>query len=200
MSARDTILARVRRACSPAGAPATTGGPSEPVTAYTLGATRAELVDHFCLQAANSGAAVQRLQDRCALQRALFAQCETVPGTVVDEAVLALFPDLVSTSADEAIPCTIARAAAAIAETGTLCLDSGHIASRRLFLCEQLVVLLDEAAILPHPEAFWRRHTPPLPRAIHLVTGPSRTADVEQTIQIGAHGPRTLTILLHPPL
>jgi len=198
VSARDAILDRVRRIS--ASVPAATGAPGEPVVAYALGATPAELVDHFCLQAVKSGATVKRLDDRAALQATLRERCETLPGTLVEESVLAAFPGLVSASGDETIPCTIARAAAAIAETGTLCLDSSQIASRRLFLCEQLVVLLDEAAILPHPEAFWRRHTPPLPRAIHLVTGPSRTADVEQTIQIGAHGPRTLTILLHPPL
>ena len=35
-----------------------------------------------------------------------------------------------------------------------------------------------------------------LPRAINIVSGPSRTADVEQTIQLGAHGPRRLHVLL----
>jgi len=35
-----------------------------------------------------------------------------------------------------------------------------------------------------------------LPRATNIITGPSRTADVEQTIQLGAHGPRRLHVLL----
>jgi len=34
------------------------------------------------------------------------------------------------------------------------------------------------------------------PRTINLVTGPSRTGDIEQTIQLGAHGPRRLHIVL----
>ena len=34
------------------------------------------------------------------------------------------------------------------------------------------------------------------PRAIHLITGPSRTADVEQTIQLGAHGPRQVDCVI----
>jgi L-lactate dehydrogenase complex protein LldG len=35
-----------------------------------------------------------------------------------------------------------------------------------------------------------------LPRTVNMITGPSRTADIEQTIQLGAHGPRRLCILL----
>ena len=35
-----------------------------------------------------------------------------------------------------------------------------------------------------------------MPRALNLITGPSRTADVEQTIQLGAHGPRSVHVIL----
>jgi L-lactate dehydrogenase complex protein LldG len=35
-----------------------------------------------------------------------------------------------------------------------------------------------------------------LPRAVNLVTGPSRTADIEQHIELGAHGPMRLHIVL----
>jgi len=35
-----------------------------------------------------------------------------------------------------------------------------------------------------------------MPRAVNFITGPSRTADVEQTIQLGAHGPRRLHVIL----
>jgi L-lactate dehydrogenase complex protein LldG len=35
-----------------------------------------------------------------------------------------------------------------------------------------------------------------MPRAVNLVSGPSRTADIEQTIQLGAHGPRRLHVVL----
>jgi L-lactate dehydrogenase complex protein LldG len=35
-----------------------------------------------------------------------------------------------------------------------------------------------------------------LPRTVNLITGPSRTGDIEQRIQLGAHGPRRLHIVL----
>jgi L-lactate dehydrogenase complex protein LldG len=36
----------------------------------------------------------------------------------------------------------------------------------------------------------------PLPHTVNLVTGPSRTGDIEQTLELGAHGPKALTILI----
>jgi L-lactate dehydrogenase complex protein LldG len=35
----------------------------------------------------------------------------------------------------------------------------------------------------------------PLPRTVNFVTGPSRTGDIEQRIELGAHGPRRLHIV-----
>jgi L-lactate dehydrogenase complex protein LldG len=35
-----------------------------------------------------------------------------------------------------------------------------------------------------------------MPRTVNLITGPSRTGDIEQTIELGAHGPRRLHIIL----
>ena len=34
------------------------------------------------------------------------------------------------------------------------------------------------------------------PRVINLNTGPSRTADIEQTMELGAHGPRAMHVIL----
>jgi len=91
----------------------------------------------------------------------------------------------------------VSRALAGVAETGTLVLVSGPETPTTLnFLPEHQLVVLDTADILMHLEDVWARLGPSLPRAVNLITGPSRTADVEQTIQLGAHGPRCLHLLL----
>jgi L-lactate dehydrogenase complex protein LldG len=38
-----------------------------------------------------------------------------------------------------------------------------------------------------------------LPRAINLITGPSRSADIEQKLVLGAHGPRRLHVVVVGP-
>jgi L-lactate dehydrogenase complex protein LldG len=52
--------------------------------------------------------------------------------------------------------------------------------------------------VLPHYEEGWSRLRArgPMPRTVNFITGPSRTGDIEQRIQLGAHGPRRLHIVL----
>ena len=69
---------------------------------------------------------------------------------------------------------------------------------RLLFLAEDHLVILDIERIVKYQEELWgvlRSTQPAWPRAVNLVTGPSKTADVEQTIEYGAHGPRRVHVL-----
>jgi L-lactate dehydrogenase complex protein LldG len=86
----------------------------------------------------------------------------------------------------------------AIAESGTLVFLSGAgRPSSWHFLPEIECVLVERAAILPTLEDVSAKLSGRmLPSTINLVTGPSRTADIEQTIERGAHGPRELHIFL----
>jgi len=85
-----------------------------------------------------------------------------------------------------------------IAETGTLVFLSGpQTPSSWHFRPGREVVLLRRDSIVPRLEdviALIGRAK--MPATMNLVTGPSRTADVEQTIELGAHGPREVHILL----
>ena len=61
-----------------------------------------------------------------------------------------------------------------------------------------VVVLKAEDVVGPYEDALdrVRARGNGMPRTINFVTGPSRTGDIEQQIQLGAHGPRRLHILL----
>jgi L-lactate dehydrogenase complex protein LldG len=88
---------------------------------------------------------------------------------------------------------------AAVAETGTLMLVSGAATPTTLnFLPDTHVVVLYAGQVVASYEDGWDlvRAQNDWPRTINLITGPSRTGDIEQRIQLGAHGPRRLHIVL----
>jgi L-lactate dehydrogenase complex protein LldG len=90
---------------------------------------------------------------------------------------------------------------AAIAETGTLMLISGaHTPTTLNFLPETHIVVVRHDQVVATYEDGWDRlraaKAELLPRAVNFITGPSRTADIEQHIELGAHGPRRLHIVL----
>ncbi len=87
----------------------------------------------------------------------------------------------------------------AIAETGTLVLVSGAQTPTATFLLpETHVAIVRTDRIVPAMEDAFAllRAEGALPRGVSLVSGPSRTGDIEQTTVLGAHGPRRLHILL----
>jgi len=99
---------------------------------------------------------------------------------------------------------TLTGCLAGIAETGTLLLASGPRHPTTLeFLPETHIVVLKEAHLVGCYEDAWDRlraqvneNDQAYPRAAVFITGPSRTGDIEQIIQLGAHGPRRLHIIL----
>jgi L-lactate dehydrogenase complex protein LldG len=95
---------------------------------------------------------------------------------------------------------SVTGAYAAVAETGSLVLLSSPESPTTLnFLPDDHIIVLHEAQILAHIEDVWTRMRTDkraMPRTVNFITGPSKTADVEQTIQEGAHGPRRLQVIL----
>ena len=94
----------------------------------------------------------------------------------------------------------LSAAFAGIAETGTLMLasDTDH-PTTLAFLPETAIIALPADRVTRSYEdalhAF-RERLSALPRSINLITGPSRSGDIEQTLQLGAHGPKRLLIVL----
>ena len=97
---------------------------------------------------------------------------------------------------------SITGAFAGIAETGTLVMASGpdHPVTLNL-LPDTHVVVLNESDIVGGYEDVWARlraryGKDRMPRTVNTITGPSRTGDIEQTIELGAHGPRRMHVLV----
>jgi len=91
----------------------------------------------------------------------------------------------------------ISSADAAIAETGTLVLRARpELPRAATVLPPRHIALLNLARIVPALTDLipaWRTHG--LPSGLSFITGPSRTADIEQTLTIGVHGPGQLLVI-----
>jgi L-lactate dehydrogenase complex protein LldG len=96
----------------------------------------------------------------------------------------------------------LSHAFGAIAETGTLAMTSGPGNPTTLnFLPDNHIVVLREADLVGDAESLWDRVRAAYgkalaPRTVNLITGPSRSGDIEPQIVLGAHGPRRLHIII----
>ena len=88
----------------------------------------------------------------------------------------------------------------ALAESGTLAMVSGRdTPASASLLPETHIALVPLERVVPHMEDAWdlmRAELGQLPRAVNYISGPSRTADIEQTVVLGAHGPYRVHIVL----
>ena len=84
-----------------------------------------------------------------------------------------------------------------VAENGAVWISGSSVESRReLFIHERLVILLDKEAIVNNMhEAYARTGETPDGYGI-FISGPSKTADIEQALVFGAHGPREVIIVV----
>lgn len=96
----------------------------------------------------------------------------------------------------------ITGAFCAIAETGTMMQLSGALTpAATSLLPETHVAVVRAGQLVRSMEDAWDRvrgECGRLPRAVNFVSGPSRTADIEQTLTLGAHGPYRVHVLLVP--
>jgi L-lactate dehydrogenase complex protein LldG len=87
-----------------------------------------------------------------------------------------------------------------LADTGSVVLASSAEEPRaRSLLPEVHVTLLHEDRILPGLDELFATLGNDLPSALAIVTGPSRSADIEQKLAVGVHGPGEVHVVLLPP-
>jgi L-lactate dehydrogenase complex protein LldG len=89
------------------------------------------------------------------------------------------------------------RGELAVAENGAVWVTDEQLSHRAiLFLPRHLALVVSSDRLVHHMHAAYARISFDQPRFGLFISGPSKTADIEQSLVIGAHGPRTLTVFL----
>lgn len=92
----------------------------------------------------------------------------------------------------------LSGAVAALAETGSIVVHSGVENGRLTSLLPPVhLVLLAASQITANLFTWSQARRAPLPANVILISGPSKTADIEQTLAIGVHGPKRLLVILY---
>jgi L-lactate dehydrogenase complex protein LldG len=168
-------------------------------------------VDLFVRNVEKEFGSVTRVADLDAVPGAVadYLAAQNLPGSVVmaPHPALQAIPwsarpllDIREGRAEETDAVSIQHGFAGIAETGTVMLPSSPERPVTLnLLVDTAVVVLWASTVVGAYEEAWdrlRAEVGGMPRNVMLVTGPSRSADIEQTLELGAHGPRRLHIVL----
>jgi L-lactate dehydrogenase complex protein LldG len=172
---------------------------------------RKEQIDLFVANVEKEFGTVTRVPDAAEVPGAIadYVAAQNLPGDLV----MAPHPDLQAIDwssrplltiregrAQASDMVSVQHGFAAIAETGTLMLPSAPERPTTLnVLTDTEVVILRASRVVGAFEEAWdllRADLGGMPRNVMLVTGPSRSADIEQTLELGAHGPRRLHIVL----
>ena len=217
MTARDDILGRIRTALNrPEGA----GPPPAPeyanqslIPARAQG-TPAELTERFIAMATEVDISIGRVAEAGGVGTAIAAwlSAEGLP----DRAVVSPHPAMDAYGMDDAPGLTIHRGKtrgddlvsitptiAGIAETGSIMVTTGPGTPYTLnFLPETHIAIVHVDHIVGGYEDAWARVRSngeigtALPRTVTMITGPSRSSDIEREVTVGVHGPKRLHIVL----
>lgn len=168
--------------------------PSALLPVFVAAARRVSAVVH---EDGDVGAAVASIVEEHGVRRAvLSAEPEAV---AVGELLAGLGVEVAAydpaTGADADLGVT--SAVAAIAATGSVVVDAAVAGGRGASLLPSVhLCLLPVDRLVATPSDVLRRGGRPLPSNRVLITGPSRTGDIEQIITLGAHGPVAVHLVL----
>ncbi|HET9626715.1 MAG TPA: LUD domain-containing protein [Kofleriaceae bacterium] len=197
MTARDDILGRLRRAAPPA---------CEPPTLDALGVTFPDPLAQLAAAMATVGGACVRVADRAAAEAAIAA----LPQVAAARQIVSLAPGL-----GHALPGTLDLAAIddphalasldvailpgtlAVAENAAVWIDGRVLLHRAVFvITDHLVLVVHARDVVHHMHQAYDRIAD-RPRGYGLfISGPSKTADIEQVLVVGAQGARTCTLIV----
>ncbi|MBL8582480.1 MAG: lactate utilization protein [Rhizobiaceae bacterium] len=221
MSARDAILNRVRNALKPGASEAERRRlVDERLTAAPNGVIPArgqlpeqERVALFCTMAQKIAATIERVGKADDVPKAVtqYLRAKNLPASVRmgADGRLAAMPwakqrslTVKSGPSDGDDEVGVSHALGGVAETGTVVMESGPANPTTInFLPEHHIVVVDAKDVAGDLEAVLERvrrayGKGEMPRTLNLISGPSRSGDIEQKIILGAHGPRALHLIV----
>ena len=174
-----------------------------------------DALGHFVGQAERASSTVHEIPDwegvaahlawragtgRVAVSPSLAAEGAGLTGGLAERTIDVLVPD------DDDAPHTVAdvevgvvRGVLAVAESGSVLVAEHALADRLVsMLCRRLVQVVDRDAIVPRLEdaAQWLAARGGQAGFASLLTGPSRTADIERSLTIGVQGPDAVDVVM----
>jgi L-lactate dehydrogenase complex protein LldG len=222
MSSRDALLGRIRTALGRGPLDATSaaaiderlGQPSRNLVPERAQGEPADLLARFIAMAEEASASVARAADPSEIPQKIadYLSGQNLPKALrrsphalldgIDwKSVPLLSVDTGPSDGNDLVGLSVALTG--VAETGTLVMASGPQSPTTLnFLPDTHIVVLRRGDIVGGYEDAWdrlRNHMGTrrkMPRTVNFITGPSRSADIEQTLLLGAHGPRRLHVIL----
>ena len=161
-------------------------------------------VAQFCKAAEGVGAACHRVSDLSEVEEILMRLepyrkarriASIVPEAVKGNTDLNMFDD---PHYLKGLDWMIARGAFGVAENGAIWMTMRELPHRvSLFITQFLAIVIPADQIVPHMHAAYDRLGDEFTQSFGVfVSGPSKTADIEQSLVIGAHGCRTLNVFL----
>ena len=219
-AARDAVLGRVKKAVGATGDRAKANAEAQQYMAAHAHGPRpsmpADLLAKFMTRATDMESTVERIADRASIPGAIarYIDALVLPAPIasqkshqgvcwpefadLDWKGAGLDVEVRPTLGDDRLGIT--GTFCAIAETGTLVVLTGADTPTATTLLPDthIAVLRADRVVSGMEEVFAliRKERGQMPRAINLISGPSRTGDVEQTIVLGAHGPFRVHILV----
>ncbi len=224
MTARDHILSKIKHNLDRSRDLESKSAAEERIEAHQTNLipargqiSRDQLIDLFCAEATRVNATIQRtnLFDNVPDAVSAYLREHQLPATIKiaphhrlrdldwQQKTSLMVAD---GRADGDDPVSVSLALGGVAETGTLVMASGPDTPTSLnFLPLDHIIVVDADDIAGDYEAVWAKlranaaengKPGEMPRTVNWITGPSRTADIEQTLLLGAHGPQRLHIII----
>ncbi|MBV9324206.1 MAG: LUD domain-containing protein [Chloroflexi bacterium] len=159
---------------------------AEPPGLWSAFTARAELLGAVVVRAATEAGVVALIR-------------ETAGEFACTRSVEDRFPDVAASASAAAQPDVVGAAEFGVAETGSVAVNEPASDRGRCFLAERLWLLVGQDALVPDLDAALQRMGQLIRAGARhplLMSGPSRTADIERVLTIGVHGPRALTIVI----